>query len=227
MTVPTTKAPWRELILAARRARPDPDRRRAQESISSHLLAALRARATTSPATVCLYLPLPSEPLAPDLPAVLLRAGYRVLAPVARPGAPLDWCAIHLGAGGDLPLARGGHGVPEPIGPPLGAAAIRVADLILVPALAVDRKGFRLGRGGGFYDRSLALLPSEHHASTCAVVFDGELVDELPHDEHDIPVTHAVTPAGGIAALRPPASQRPLPARFLDRPAISQPGTGP
>ena len=79
--------------------------------------------------------------------------------------------------------------------------------MVLVPALAVDRNGVRLGRGRGFYDRS---LPNrDRRARLIAVVRDEELVDELPAEPHDVPMTHALTPRRGVIALLP----RPVAAR--------------
>ncbi len=77
------------------------------------------------------------------------------------------------------------------------------ASLVLVPALAVDRAGVRLGRGAGFYDRSLAM--ADPAARLVAVVRDDELVDSLPGEDHDVPMTHALTPGRGLVALGPSA----------------------
>ena len=71
--------------------------------------------------------------------------------------------------------------------------------MILVPALAVDRTGVRLGRGAGFYDRSLPL--ADPAARLVAVVRDDELVDHLPAEPHDVRMTHALTPRDGLVAL--------------------------
>jgi 5-formyltetrahydrofolate cyclo-ligase len=69
-----------------------------------------------------------------------------------------------------------------------------VADAVLVPALAVGRDGVRLGRGGGSYDRALArVAPGTPRA---ALLFDEELVDALPADPWDVPVTDVVSPSG-------------------------------
>jgi 5-formyltetrahydrofolate cyclo-ligase len=71
--------------------------------------------------------------------------------------------------------------------------------VVLVPALAVDHAGVRLGRGAGFYDRTLPLThPS---ARLVAVVRDDELVDEIPAEAHDVPMTHALTPRRGLVQL--------------------------
>jgi 5-formyltetrahydrofolate cyclo-ligase len=69
----------------------------------------------------------------------------------------------------------------------------------LVPALAVDRAGVRLGRGAGFYDRALPL--ADPAARLIAVVRDDELVDALPAEPHDVPMTHALTPSSGLVTL--------------------------
>jgi 5-formyltetrahydrofolate cyclo-ligase len=68
-----------------------------------------------------------------------------------------------------------------------------------VPALAVDHSGARLGRGRGFYDRTLVLR--DPNARLVAVVRDEELLDEVPHEPHDVPMTHALTPRGGLVEL--------------------------
>jgi 5-formyltetrahydrofolate cyclo-ligase len=73
------------------------------------------------------------------------------------------------------------------------------AAVVFVPALAVDRAGVRLGRGAGFYDRTLPLARSS--ALLVAMVRDDELVDEIPAEPHDIPMTHALTPRQGLVAL--------------------------
>jgi 5-formyltetrahydrofolate cyclo-ligase len=82
----------------------------------------------------------------------------------------------------------------------LGVDAIASASVVLVPALAVDLAGVRLGRGAGFYDRSLSSV--DPAALLVAVVRDDELVDLLPGADHDVPMTHALTPGLGLVALR-------------------------
>lgn len=204
MTNPSAaKQFWRSRFLAARRARPESEREAARKRIGAHLLALVEELAATDrPPTICLYLPLPTEPLDPALPGQLADLGFRVLVPVAELGLPLDW--VELTA--DRPesgsaAARGALGVVEPTGPRRGAHAIAAGDLIVVPALAVDRRGVRLGRGGGFYDRSLALLPAGFAVRVIAVVFDDEFVAELPRDEHDVTVAAVVTPDGGLQVV--------------------------
>lgn len=88
-------------------------------------------------------------------------------------------------------LVPGVYGILEPHGPELPLDAL---DLVVVPALCFDRAGYRLGWGGGYYDRVLAGLPAR--TVTAVVGFDFQLVEEVPREDHDRPVTHLVTPSG-------------------------------
>jgi 5-formyltetrahydrofolate cyclo-ligase len=149
--------------------------------------------------TVCAYVPIGSEPGSDELIDYLLRRGVRVLLPVARDdGAglpvPLQWGEYRPGG-----LVQARFGLREPAEPWLPADTIAAATVVLVPALAVDRAGVRLGRGAGFYDRSLPLAAPT--ARLVAVVRDDELVDRLPAEPHDVRMTHALTPNGGLVAL--------------------------
>ncbi|MGH7291726.1 MAG: 5-formyltetrahydrofolate cyclo-ligase, partial [Myxococcota bacterium] len=122
-----------------------------------------------------------------------------VLLPVAREDdagtpLPLSWGEYREGE-----LVEAPFGLREPAAPWLPADAIRTASTILVPALAVDRAGVRLGRGAGFYDRSLAM--ADPTARLIALVRDAELLEHLPGEPHDVPVTHALTPGVGLVEL--------------------------
>ncbi|WP_203784819.1 5-formyltetrahydrofolate cyclo-ligase [Paractinoplanes rishiriensis] len=147
------------------------------------------------PSTIAAYVPVGTEPGGANLPDVLA-VHARVLLPVLRDDDDLDW------AGYDGELSPGPRGLLEPPGPRLGADAIRSADLVLVPALAVDRRGRRMGRGGGSYDRVLARLDGA--APTVALLHDGELLDEVPAEPHDRPVDAVILP-GGTVTLNPAA----------------------
>ena len=92
---------------------------------------------------------------------------------------PLRWGEYRPGA-----LTRGRWGLLEPPEPWLPESALAEADLVFVPALAVDRRGVRLGRGAGFYDRSLS--DRDPQARLVATVRDAEFVDELPSEPHDV-----------------------------------------
>src|SRR5829696_6684729 len=138
----------------------------------------------------------PSPPTSPTRrsPAAFTQLGARVLLPVVpTDGRELGW-AVDTGR-----LAPGRHGPLEPVGPRLGPTAIGTADVVVLPAVAVDRTGVRLGRGGGYYDRALQHV--RPGAVLVAVVFDDEFLDELPVEPHDRRVTAVVTPSGGWQAL--------------------------
>jgi 5-formyltetrahydrofolate cyclo-ligase len=117
------------------------------------------------------------------------------LLPLLTQDGPLDW-ADYTGASS---LQAGPLGMREPIGPALGAAVIATAALVLVPALAVDWRGIRLGRGGGHYDRTLPLV--KPGTPLVAIVRDEEVLASVPAQPHDVPVTAALTPRRGLIAL--------------------------
>lgn len=183
------KAALRRRLLSGRRARPAAEREAAAEAVAAALLHAL-----AGVRVVAAYVPDATEPGFGVLPAAYERLQAQVLLPVVPDdGAELDW-GLHSGA-----LRPGRYGLLEPVGPRAGVAAVRTAEAVVVPALAVDRLGFRLGRGGGYYDRVLAHVRPQ--ALLVAVVFDDERVDALPREHHDRPVTAVVTPSGGWQAL--------------------------
>jgi 5-formyltetrahydrofolate cyclo-ligase len=156
-------------------------------AIAEHLAASPEVRRA---ATVAAYVSIGQEPGTGPLLDLLSAAGRRVILPVLLPDNDLDWATYS----GPSDLAAAGRGLLEPVGPRLGADAVATADVVLVPALAVDRTGMRLGRGGGSYDRALGRVPVG--TFVCALLYDGELVDRVPHDHHDRPVTAVVTPSG-------------------------------
>ncbi|HEY3896833.1 MAG TPA: 5-formyltetrahydrofolate cyclo-ligase [Pseudonocardiaceae bacterium] len=183
------KSEWRRRLAAARRE--IPARVRAAEAAA---LAGVALPAEPSD-TVCAYWPVGSEPGSPELLEDLVRRGCRVLLPVLQAGRPLDWAQYT----GPSALRTGPRGLREPDGPRLGCAAISSAVLILVPALAVDWQGVRLGRGGGYYDRTLPLATPG--TALVAIVRDEEVVPALPARPHDVSMTAALTPQRGLFPL--------------------------
>ena len=145
--------------------------------------------------TVAAYAARPAEP---DTLAWLDRAigrGQKVMLPVLGAGLARNWAYCDDLA--DLTERAPGR-PPEPSTGELGAEAVAAADVVIAPALAIDTRGRRLGQGGGWFDRMLALVP--RGVPVIALVFDDELFDgdaaPLPHEPHDLHVTAVVTPSG-------------------------------
>lgn len=198
---PQNKIALRTRLLTARQSLSDAELASAAAKIQDQLLSLVRRKA---PSTIAAYVPVGTEPGGADLPDVLSRAlpaGGRLLLPVLLADNDLDWAAYPSSddpfpAGGALARAR--RGLREPTGPRLGVDAVRAADLVLVPALAVDRHGVRMGRGGGSYDRVLARL-GDPGPLTVALLHDGEFVDEVPAEPHDRAVHAVITPTAASA----------------------------
>jgi 5-formyltetrahydrofolate cyclo-ligase len=189
------KAALRIRMLARRRALSPQVRRVAAERIQAELVALVRR---VRPDRITGYVPVGSEPGGPDLPDAIAGAlgpAGQFLLPVLRPDLDLDWAPY----GGPGSLVAAGRGLREPAAEPLGPAAIGTAGLIVVPAVAVDQTGLRLGRGGGSYDRALAR--TDGNALTVALLHDGELIGSVPRGHHDHPVRSVITPSGGFHML--------------------------
>jgi 5-formyltetrahydrofolate cyclo-ligase len=135
------------------------------------------------------YLSIGTEPRTDDLVMALRSRDVRVILPVLRDDLDLDWADYDLGVQGQ----KTARGLREPAGPRSGVEAVTSADVVIVPALAVAADGTRLGRGGGSYDRALARVGSDR--PVVALLYDGELLPEVPTDPHDRKVTVAVTPS--------------------------------
>ena len=188
------KAAFRERLLAARRSVADDVRADEARALGEHLGAVV-----SRGSTICAYVPVGAEPGSIEMLDVLLRRAGRVLLPVARTTGDNTPLALRWGEYQPGRLVAARFGLLEPPEPWLPASALAEASLVLVPALAVDHRGVRLGRGSGFYDRSLVCRDPQ--ARLIAVVRDEELVDELPSEPHDVPMTHALTPRRGVIAL--------------------------
>jgi 5-formyltetrahydrofolate cyclo-ligase len=137
--------------------------------------------------SVACYLSTTIEPDTRGYVNWALAQGLRILLPVSREDGLLDWTT-----GDGETETEGLFGMPEAVGELLGPIAINDVDLILVPAAAVDAGGMRMGWGRGYFDKTLGSM--EKCPPVYAVVFDGELVDEVPRERHDQPVDGAVTP---------------------------------
>jgi 5-formyltetrahydrofolate cyclo-ligase len=134
------------------------------------------------------FLSTPTEPGTHEFILDAVRRGIRVLLPITRSDGLLDWAV----ADEHGEITEGLFGMPEPVGAVLSPLAVGDVDLLVIPAAAVDRTGMRLGWGRGYFDKTLGSM--ERCPPVYAAIFDSELVDEVPRDLHDQPVTGVVTP---------------------------------
>lgn len=188
------KSALRARLLAARRGLSLDEIAAAAQAVAAHLSAWQPLR---DAATVAAYVAVGSEPGTGPLLEQLALRGARVLLPVVRPDLDLDW-ATHDGR-----LASARLGLLEPEGHRLGVEAVATSDVVVVPGLAADRHGRRLGRGGGCYDRALARVPAG--TPVVVVLYDDELLDVVPTEPHDRMVTAVCTPAGLTVLPQAPA----------------------
>ena len=186
------KAALRKQLIAARAAQGPDDRREAGRLIRDALLSMPQLQMA---GTVAAYYSVGAEPGTRALVYALWKRGTYVLLPRLQPDGDLDWASYE----GPDSLVPGPRGLQEPSEKPRGIDTIARADVVLVPALAVDRAGNRLGRGGGSYDRALArvgpLIP------VIALLYDAELLSRLPAEPHDTPVRAVARPEAGITWL--------------------------
>lgn len=185
---PSAKRALRARIRSERRTRPRSPRPVDGEALSTVVLEMPEVQ---SARCVALYASTDGEPDTAPLRLALRRAGVRVLLPVPEVAGRMDWAEDT----GEL-VPGAGRGGPEPTGPRLGRDGIRDADVVIVPALAVDTLGHRLGQGAGFYDRALPMVATT--VPVVALLHEGELLDAavepVPAESHDVPVDVAVTP---------------------------------
>lgn len=141
--------------------------------------------------TIGCYLSTVDEPPTRAFVEWALDTGRQVLLPVSREDGLLDWAHFDRG-GEDLDVL----GMPVPTSELLGPMAVDTVDLLLIPAALVGRDGARLGWGRGYFDRTLGSMA--HRPPVFAVVYDHEVVDEVPTEEHDQGVDGVVTPSRTI-----------------------------
>ena len=190
----TAKVALRGRLLAERRAKTTQDRDSAAADLQVTLRNSVRAQ---QPKVIAGYVPVGAEPGGPALPELLASLGTLIL-PVLRDDGDLDWATYE----GPSSLRQATRGLHEPAGRRLGVNAVRAAAYVIVPALAVDRTGARLGRGGGSYDRALARVSPT--AFTVALLHDGELLESVPVEPHDRRVSAVITPEDGLVPLSGP-----------------------
>lgn len=182
----THKKQLRRELRAKRDALPSSARLAAARSIEARL--AYLPRVEVASVAHC-YVGIGSEVATMPLIRGMLGRGQRVLAPRVQGPDKLE----HLELTDLDSLVDGPMGLREPDANTATRVDLGEVDAMLVPGLGFDRRGFRLGYGGGYYDRTLAELRGHRRALVVGIAFDLQLVDELPREAHDQPVDVLVT----------------------------------
>jgi 5-formyltetrahydrofolate cyclo-ligase len=132
------------------------------------------------------FIPYKSEITTVPMLSRLHRDGWQTCLPIVI--AAEQPLVFRAWAPGD-PLVPGAWDIPVPV----DTAPEVVPDVLLVPMLAFDRKGFRLGYGGGFYDRTLEKLRELKKVVAIGVAYHAQMVDEVPVGIHDAPLDYVMT----------------------------------
>jgi 5-formyltetrahydrofolate cyclo-ligase len=194
------KASLRRRLIAARAAMSDSERAAAGRLIRDQVLEMPEVAAA---GTIAAYYSVGTEPDTHSLIFALWKRGSYVVLPVLLPDGDLDWASYE----GPESLAPGPRGLLQPVEPVRGPGTVARADVVLVPALAVDASGIRLGRGGGSYDRVLTRVRGQ--VPTIGLLYDAELLPSVPAEPHDRKVRAVARPAHGITWLLSPGGTTP------------------
>ena len=141
--------------------------------------------------SILLFAPLPEEPDVWPLLSELIAAGRAVALPAFVTGTSAYTARQIIKPSRDL--VQGRFGIREPA-PSCPEVALNRLDLVLVPGIAFDPRGGRLGRGKGFYDRLLAAV----NGLKCGVAFDEQIVDTVPVGPMDVRLNCILTPTRWI-----------------------------
>lgn len=183
------KKELRKRILKIRNAMPPGERAANSATIISMLTELDDIRRA---ATIMVFLNFGSEVQTDGLISWGWEMGKRIVAPLCRPeNRTMAPCVINDFSD----LETGHYGIREPIAAEATVAPYGEIDVVLIPAVAFDRQGRRVGYGGGYYDRFLPLVP---RAARIGVVFSCQIVPEVHADLHDISAQMIVTEAGII-----------------------------
>ncbi len=180
------KSTLRRTVIQRRDALPPREIRRRSARVAELLFSLPEIR---SAGTIMFFVAFGSEVDTVPMMQQALRAGKRVLAPRADP--------VHRGLAPcqvldlDRDLAVGAHGIREPVAR-CPAVALDEIEAVIVPAAVWSEDGYRIGYGGGYYDRFLPKIP---RAVRIGLGFELQVVPEVPHGEHDLPVDLLVTEA--------------------------------
>jgi 5-formyltetrahydrofolate cyclo-ligase len=179
----------RRTVLSRRDTMPEAERRAASGAIAASVDRLLGSQAAGS--IVALYAPKGTEVETAVLDGLARARGLRVVYPRIVDGDRR--LAFHEATYGELAASR--FGLSEPA---KDARRVETADIsvFVIPGLAFDRHGWRVGWGRGYYDATLAVAP---RARRIGIAFECQLVDEVPRDVHDARMHHVVTEANVYA----------------------------
>ena len=164
----------------------------ASDDLAERLLGSFGAISLPPTSVASGYLPIRSELDPRPLMAELAASGWRLALPVViAANTPLLFRAYGFGDS----LVRGRFDTEVPA----EDKAELVPQLLLVPLLAFDRSGYRLGYGGGFYDRTLSGLRARHHVLAVGVAFAEQEIEQVPRDAMDHRLDWIVTEREAIA----------------------------
>ncbi len=182
-----------ELADLKKRARTAASQRRAaahelRKDTAGAALAARGLPLPVAPGIVSGFIPYKSEISTVPLMNALRRQGWQTCLPVV---IAADQPLVFRSWAPGEPLVRGIWDIPIP---PETVPEL-LPDVLLVPLLAFDRAGYRLGYGGGFYDRTLEKLRARKTIVAIGVAYGAQMVDEVPRGAHDAPLDYVMTEA--------------------------------
>lgn len=202
----SSKSEFRSRFIQARRERAlastEQSKASERDAIRDALIADPSIQAALDSGTpIASYLPMAQEPDTTGINSEILKRGGLLLIPecvILDDGTPeMSW--IRPVAAVDSGSSIDARGVPVPTGEFMGTGAQGLIDAkcltIIVPALAASSSGARMGKGAGYYDRLLGALRElvdPAMVSTVALVFEGELVDQIPTESHDQSVDRVI-----------------------------------
>jgi 5-formyltetrahydrofolate cyclo-ligase len=181
-----TKGELRITFVQLLKQQKEDDQRRRSEAIRRKVF---RLTAFRRAKTVCCYVALPYEVQTWRMIEAMLSQGKRVVVPLTQPRSRRLRLSEVQDPGREL--TRGTFGVLEPHPWAVRPVPLRDVDLVLVPGLAFDRFGHRLGHGHGYFDRFLARVPKT--TPTVGLAFRFQLLDRLPVAWHDLAVQKVLT----------------------------------
>ncbi|MCI6574046.1 MAG: 5-formyltetrahydrofolate cyclo-ligase [Actinomycetaceae bacterium] len=177
----------RSAIRAHRKERTETARITAGEHIAEHVLTFVAGAHC-----VACYVSVNHEPPTRELCTQIADTGIQLLLPKLGPSLTRSWGYFRGDA--DLETMAPGR-PPEPSGPAFDNSILADIDAMIIPALAVNAQGERLGQGGGWYDRALKEIGEQ--TKVAAIVYEEEFVDDaLPQDEMDVRIPFVITPSG-------------------------------